>query len=269
MRIVSSFDFTDEVLADYVRRYERFRPTVVVGYTNALHEFARYCGRQGVSLRPPAGVIATAERLFPHQRQAIEAAFGASVFDRYGCREVMNIAAECDQHQGLHVNADNLYLELEQDGQPVSAGKLGEVLVTDLNNYAMPFIRYKNGDMAVAASSPCSCGRGLPLLEKVEGRVLDVISTPDGRYLPGEFFPHLLKDYDGIDRFQVYQDEDYAVTIRIVADEDFAPGSAEEIEGIARDALGDSLEVSVRLVQSIPKTEGGKLRVTVSEVRSD
>lgn len=267
MHIVSSFDFTDEVLDRYVREYNAFRPVVVVGYTNALYEFARHCQARKVELRAPTGVVATAERLYDHQRDLISRAFGAPVFDRYGCREMMNISAECDRHQGTHVNADNILLELERDGAHVPPGELGEVVVTDLNNYSMPFIRYKNGDLAVAKDGLCKCGRGLPLLERVEGRVLDVLVTPDGRYVPGEFFPHMLKDYAGISRYQVYQGKDYAIELRIVPGEGFQAGEISDIEQLTTGLLGAGVPFAVKLVDDIPRTAEGKLRVTVSEVQ--
>jgi len=268
MQIVSSFDFSESVLADYVGRLNRFRPDVVVGYTNAVYEFARFCREKDLRVWRPRGVIVSAERLFGYQRETIAGVFQTDVFDRYGCRETMNVAAECGFHQGLHINADNLYLELENGGVAAESGTLGEVLLTDLNNYAMPFIRYRNGDLAVAAPAPCLCGRGLPVLERVEGRVLDVIVTPDGRRLPGEFFPHMLKDYPGIDRYQVYQDASYAVTLRIVPGRGFREAQVGAIEEMTRQRIGPSLDLKVQLVDSIPRTEGGKLRVTISEVKA-
>lgn len=266
MTFVNSYDFTDDVLRDYVRRLNRCRPRVVVGYTNALYEFARFCDQHSLAVWQPEGVIPTAESLYPSQRELVGKVFRAGVFDRYGCREMMNVAAECDRHMGLHLNADNLYVELQNDGVPLGAGELGEVIATDLNNYSMPFIRYQNGDLAVAAREPCSCGRGLPLLERVEGRVLDVIVTPDGRYVPGEFFFHLLQFSSGIKRFQVSQDEAYAVTVRIVPDRDFDRSALDEIHRLVRERLGHEAEVSLELVDDIPRTKGGKLRVTTSEV---
>ena len=265
MRIVSSFEFSDDILEDYVRRLNRFRPTVVVGYTNALYEFARFCDRRAMDVWQPKGVIATAERLYDHQRERIEKTFHTRLFDRYGGRETMNIAAECDRHEGLHINADNLYCELDCDGLPAEPGALGQVLLTDLNNYSMPFIRYQNGDMAVRAAAPCSCGRGLPLLKRVEGRVLDVIVTPDGRSVPGEFFPHLLKDFSGIERYQVVQGEDYQVALRIVAGGNYDPANTERIRRLVADTVGENTRVRVELVDAIPRTRGGKLRVTLSD----
>src|SRR5690606_25431630 len=144
----------------------------------------------------PRSVIVGAEKLYPFQRKLIEEAFAAPVFETYGSREFMLIAAECDRHEGLHLTSEHLLVEiLDEDGRPTPAGEAGNVVITDLYNFGMPFIRYANGDRAIAGWSKCSCGRGLPLLRQVTGRRLDVLHSPDGRRIPGEFFPHCLKDF--------------------------------------------------------------------------
>ena len=133
---------------------------------------------------------------------------GAPVFETYGSREFMLMGAECSVHQGLHLTTENLLLEVLDDaGQPVAPGTEGNVVVTDLTNRGMPFIRYANGDRAVLQPGACPCGRGLPRLAAVVGRQLDVLQTPEGGRLPGEFFPHLLKELPAVQRFQVVQEQ--------------------------------------------------------------
>ena len=110
----------------------------------------------------------------------------------------MLIAAECEKQEGLHINSDNLFVEVINNGQFVNPGEAGELVITDLNNFSMPFVRYKNEDLAAISDKKCSCGRGLPLLAYVEGRILDAIQVPGGRVLPGEFFPHFFKDFKWI-----------------------------------------------------------------------
>src|SRR5207237_1415571 len=140
------------------------------------------------------------------------------VFETYGSREFMLMAAECDRHEGLHLTQEHLLVEvLNDDGTPTPPGQEGNLAVTDLYNYGMPFIRYLNGDRATAGWDTCSCGRGLPLMKPVLGRVLDVLCTPDGRRVSGEFFPHLMKDFAAVRRFQVVQDEPDHVEMRLVA----------------------------------------------------
>jgi phenylacetate-CoA ligase len=217
----------------------------------------------------PASIIGAAEALHPFQREVIERAFGAPAFNTYGCREFMLIASECEHRDGLHVNADHLVVEtLDTHGQPIHKGS-GEIAITDLFNYGMPFIRYVNGDMATHASGkPCPCGRGLPMLASVDGRKLDAIRTPAGHVLPGEFFPHMLKDVPGLTRFQLVQRRLDRLDLSIVRGEAFNDQSLDYIRHEVAKVLGESAELHCHFVDDIPLTRSGKLRVTVSELTS-
>lgn len=265
-KMVSAFDLTEARLAQLVGDLVRYRPRVIIGFTTALFHLARYALEAGRRLPAPEGVVAAAERLFSHQRDVIERAFEAPVFDRYGCREVMLIAAECERHEGKHINAEGVYVELHRGGRLARPGEPGEVIVTDLVSRSMPLIRYRNEDIAVASSGPCSCGRGLPMLASVEGRVLDMIVGPEGQLLAGEFFPHLLKDHPSVRRYQVHQDRERAITVRLVPGDGFAEETPRLIERSIRRFLGDRAAISVQVVDDIPLTPAGKFRVTVSEV---
>ncbi|MGK3969641.1 phenylacetate--CoA ligase family protein [Sorangium sp. So ce118] len=265
-KMISAFDLSDQRLAALLDEIARYRPQLIVGYTSALYQAARYALSEGRALPAPRGVVTSAERLFAHQREAIERAFGAPVFDRYGCRELMLIAAECERHAGKHINMEGVYVELLRDGRHAPPGEAGEVVVTDLICRSMPLIRYKNQDVAIAAGAPCACGRGLPMLASVEGRVLDLLVGPDGQLLAGELFPHLIKDQPTIARYQVYQDRRRAITVRLVPGKGFQPETARLIERTVRQHLGERAEVSVELVDDIPLTSSGKHRVTLSEV---
>ena len=265
-RMLNAFDLSAARLEVVVDTIARTKPGVVIGYTNPLYAVARFALASGKRLPAPRGVVATAERIFAYQRELIERAFSAPVFDRYGCRELMLIAAECERHEGKHLNAENVFLELYRGSRPALPGETGEVLLTDLVDRSMPLIRYKNDDLAVMSQAACSCGRGLPLLASVEGRVLDMIVGPDGRLLAGEFFPGLLKDHPGIDRYQVYQFEDRSISVRLLPGAGFDPALPTLVEKKLRAILGERARLSVEVVPNIPMTRGGKHRVTVSEV---
>ena len=217
--VLSCFEFTPDKMRQHFDRMNRYRADVIVAYTNPLYEFARYIQREGLTPVSPKSIIVGAEKLHSFQRDLIEKAFGAPVFETYGSREFMLIGAECDKHSGLHLSMENLLVEvLNDDGSPTPAGQEGNIVITDLFNYGMPFIRYVNGDRAVAGFDLCSCGRGLPLLKQVVGRQLDTLETPDGRKIPGEFFPHLIKDFPAIRRFQVVQETIEQITLKLVVD---------------------------------------------------
>jgi phenylacetate-CoA ligase len=265
-KLLDSFRMSETNLDDYADEIDAYRPEVLVGYVGPLVRLAEWLLATGRRVHAPASIIGAAEALHPFQREIIERAFGAPAYNTYGCREFMLIASECKHRDGLHVNADHLLVEtLGPDGRPTHEGS-GEVTITDLFNYGMPFVRYVNGDMATHADTVCPCGRGLPMLASVDGRKLDAIRTPAGHVLPGEFFPHMLKDVPGLTRFQLVQRRLDRLDLSIVRGEGFNDGSLDYIRHEVAKVLGDSAELHCHFVDDIPLTRSGKLRVTVSEL---
>lgn len=263
--VLNSFAMSEANMADFADAIDRYRPEVIVGYVGPLVRLAQWLIATGRRVARPESIIGAAEALHEFQREIIERAFGCKAFNTYGCREFMLVASECEQRQGLHVNSDHLVVELRQ---PAGAGtaQAGEVVITDLFNYGMPFVRYVNGDMATPAAHPCSCGRGLPLLQRVEGRSLDALRTPAGHILPGEFFPHMLKDVPGVLRFQVVQRRLDQLDLALVRGAGFEESSLAYIRREVAKVVGDSVELHCRFVDDIALTPSGKLRVTVCEL---
>src|SRR5205085_9123193 len=145
---------------------------------------ATYLREHGRTLRhAPRGIISSAQTLPDTSRRIIEESFGCKVFDKYGAREFSGIAYECEAHQGHHVVGEGYVVEVLKDGRPAAPGEIGEVVVTDLNNYCLPFIRYRIGDLAeqLDPRQACACGRGLPRLGKIEGRVQSIIIGSKGQ----------------------------------------------------------------------------------------
>lgn len=265
-KMLNSFELREDNAESFVDRINSFRPEVVVGYVTPLVEIAQRILQNGWRIRRIRGVITGAEGLSAVQRETIQRAFGAPVFNTYGSREFGLMAAECAEHSGLHVSADHFVVELVSDaGEPVPDGG-GQVAVTDLSNYGMPFVRYLIGDTATRSAQPCSCGRGLPLLKAIHGRVLDLIRTADGRLLPGEFFPHLFKDFPGILQYQVIQRDLGSLEVLLVTQTEIDPLMMDRIGQAVRAAVGPQVVVSVRRVESIPLTRSGKRRSTISYV---
>ena len=179
----------------------------------------------------------------------------------------MLIASECEKHDGLHINAENLIVEIvKEDGTYAKEGETGRIIVTDLHNYGMPFIRYEIGDIAVFTGRKCSCGRGLPVIEDVVGRSLDMIKTPEGKIVPGEFFPHLMKEFKEIIKFQVVQKTLEDLQIKMVTTTELSDGSRRRLDREVRRVLGNKINVSYERVDDIPLTSTGKYRVTISRI---
>jgi phenylacetate-CoA ligase len=266
-RMLNTFHMTDANMAEYADAIDRYRPEIIVAYVGPLLRLSQWLIANGRKPWQPQAIIGGAEALHDFQRTIIEQAFGCPAYNTYGCREFMLVAAECEQHRGLHVNADHLVVELRKSGETQPDTQAGEVIITDLFNYGMPFVRYLNGDMATASNEQCACGRGLPLLARVDGRVLDTIRTPAGHALPGEFFPHMLKDVPGLARFQLVQRELDRLDLTIVRGDGFDENSLAYIRREVGKVLGDSVQLQCHFTDDIPLTRSGKLRVTVSELR--
>jgi phenylacetate-CoA ligase len=265
-----AFELTEDRLVHYLDVIHRLRPRIITGYASALELLACYVVQSGAPFQPQGlrAVLSTAETLHPEQRALMEGAFGCPVFDRYGSREVGCVAHECEQHR-LHVNVENLYVEVVQDGQLVPTGERGELALTTLNNYSFPFIRYLVGDAGQLSDEPCPCGRGLPTLHKLLGRVHDILVTPDGRFLPGEFFPHLFKEITGVERFQVIQKEIDRLLIHILPNDAYRLADTDFVLEKTRQVVGDQMQIEVKFLDELPTLPSGKLRFTVSEIDID
>jgi phenylacetate-CoA ligase len=256
---------SEAAMAEFAQRLERFRPRLLIGYVSALVAFAQVAASSAAGVRPDA-IQASAETLTGSERLLLERTFACPVFDRYGSREVLNIAHECDAHQGLHVFSDLHVVEILDGERPAAPGVPGRVVVTNLDNHAMPFIRYEIGDVAVPADAPCRCGRPFPLLARLEGRVTDLVVSPSGRILQDEFFTRIVYKQRGIRRFQVIQHSRRRLTLLVVPGQDFDAATLEGIRGQIL-ARGDALfQVDIRVVPEIPLAPSGKLRTTISAV---
>ncbi len=265
--VLNCLEMDDDLPARFAATLDRLRPDAVVAYTNPMSEIARRLEEDGVRVsHRPRAILVGAEKLHDFQRETIERVFGAPVFETYGSREFMLIGSECDRHEGLHLTAEHLLVEiLADDGRPTPDGEEGNVVITDLYNLGMPFVRYANGDRAVAGFATCTCGRGLPLLRKVVGRRLDVLVATGGRVIPGEYFPYLVKDFPAVRRFQVVQDEPDRVRFAI-ASENMADADRTRLERLVREAFGPGVRVEFEPVRRIPLTPAGKLRVVINRI---
>ncbi|HEY0861941.1 MAG TPA: phenylacetate--CoA ligase family protein [Pseudoxanthomonas sp.] len=264
-RMLNAFEMDRARIAEYADAIDRFRPETIVSYVSPIVEMADWLLAGGRRLHAPARILGAAEALHASQKQRIEQAFGAPAYNTYGCREFMLIAAECEHRDGLHVNADHLVVELGH-GEGAGADGPRELVVSDLHNYGMPLLRYVNGDLATPGHGRCACGRGLPRLASVDGRKLDALRTPDGRFVPGEYVVYAFLYATGIRRYQVVQKRLEAFEIRVVPDEGFDPGVIERVRSELVKVVGDSVALEFRLTDEIPLTPSGKQRVTVSEL---
>jgi phenylacetate-CoA ligase len=271
-RFIPVFEMSDSKLETMVREIADWQPVLMDGYAEALDFLAHYLKSRGnVGVRPKA-LMSSAQTLPASSRQLIEEAFGCKVFDKYGSREFSGIAYECEAHTGHHVVAEGYIVEILRDGRPAAPGEGGEIVVTDLNNYCLPFIRYRIGDLGIAADPnvECPCGRGMPLVGNIEGRVQSIIQGTDGRYLPGAFFSHYLKEFDyAIQRFQVIQDRPNALTFHVVKGGRYSDDVLDQVLATFRKYLGDDMQIDVEFVDNVELGRTGKRLASVSKLGVD
>lgn len=264
--MLNAFEMSETRMAEYADALDRFRPETIVSYVAPAVKLSEWLLANGRKPWRPQRVLAAAETLHESQRELIERAFGCPAYNTYGCREFMLIAAECEHRQGLHVNADHLRVEL---GGMIGSDGRGprDVVVTDLHNYGMPLLRYANGDLATpGAAARCGCGRALPLLASVDGRRLDALRTPDGRYVPGEYVVYAFLRATGIRRYQVVQKRLDAFDITLVRDHDFDESVVELVRGELAKVVGGEVALNFHYADDLPLTATGKQRVTISEL---
>ena len=253
--------------ADWICRH---RPSAIVAYCHAAVDLARYIVTNRLRDWGTIPVLCCAEELLTAERRILSEAFGPEIFETYGCRELMLIATECDAHAGLHVSMENLVVELivheGERARVARPGEIGEVVVTDLHNFGMPFIRYVTGDLAMAGSEErCPCGRALPRLAAVHGRVTETLRDDKGSLVEGILFNIIFTEMaDTVRQFQVVQSVDRSVTIKIVPAEKFKQEDCQRIRRRCSDYLG-STPVTVLQVESIPDRKNGKRQLVVVE----
>lgn len=269
---VPAYEISSSTLEDYVSRIRRHRPVLVDGYAESLNFLAAFVREGGVPGFSPRAIMSSAQSLPDRSRELIETAFDTRVFDKYGSREFSGIAYECEASRDHHVMDESYLVEILVDGRPARPGEIGEVVITDLNNYSVPLIRYRIGDLAVAVDdrSPCACGRHLSRIGRIEGRTQAIVHCADGTWLPGTFFAHFLKEYDyAIRHFQVYQERAGEFTLRIVKNARFTQPTLDEILSDLQRYTGGQTRVEVEFVDEIPLSRTGKRSPVVSLIGED
>lgn len=265
---VPAFELGPENLDQFVDSIREWDPVLVDGYAESLNFLAEYVRSGRAPEFRPLAMMSSAQILPDQSRQAIESGFGTRVYDKYGSREFSGIAYQCEAGQDHHVMDESYLVEILVDGRPAEPGEVGEIVITDLNNFSVPLIRYRVGDLARAVdpSTSCPCGRELSRIGPIEGRTQAIVHCADGTWLPGTFFAHFFKDYDYLVRlFQVHQREVGAFTLRIVPGPQWNEAAEREMLADLSNYTGDTT-VTVEHVDEIPLLRTGKRSPVVSEV---
>ncbi|HOW92795.1 MAG TPA: hypothetical protein PK883_10805 [Anaerolineaceae bacterium] len=214
---------------------------------------------------PLKAVVTTSEKLTAEMREVMEKACHCRIYEEYSTVENVLFASECE-HGHLHVSPDAGIVEiLRPDGKQCDPGEIGEVVATCLTHSYQPLIRFRLGDLAAWDEEPCPCGRSMPVIKEVVGRIEDVVVGPDGRQLVrfhGIFThqPHVIEG-------QIIQESLSLIRVKIVPTKGFSDADQVDIINRVHQRLGNEVEVIVELVQEIERTKSGKFKAVISLIQ--
>lgn len=265
---LSAFNLNDTAIDKQLKRIAKQGLAYIYGYTSIIRELAqaRQADISPAPLPKLKAIITTAEPLDAYSRRIIEDGFGVRCYNEYGCTEVGSIAHECE-HGALHIMADNLIVETVNTTGASVTDVQGEIVITDLTNQSMPIIRYRVGDFGVLSSTPCPCGRQLPVISSINGRVIDLIQTPDGRLHNAGAVIYIVDllnaKTDNIKQYQAVQETPRHFTLHLIPKENKDINILmlkTDFEHLLRKHLHSELCAEIKLVNHINREQSGKYR---------
>jgi len=263
-RILDVNFLSEKSMESFARALCNFKPEFIRGYPASVSIFATFIlNNHYLAIRPKA-VFTSGQTLFQNYRGVIEKALKCKVYDYYASTEMSHIAAQCGQHDGLHVTDENIIVEVVKDEEVAARGEEGKVLLTNLNNYAMPLIRYDIGDLATVLDDECSCGRGLSLL-KPFGRTYEYFQNSDGSFTCLRDFQTVFEDLP-IRDFQIIQESFDEILIKIVAEPGYTKAHTEFI--LKNIKSSGNADVKIELADSLPLGTSGKVQHVISKLKT-
>lgn len=259
---IDAFSLSEDLFEHIYLQLKRNKPALLESYSNILYEFALYLKKNGHPNLNIKAVVSSAGTLYSFQRKVIEQQISYNLFNRYGSREFGNIAHECAAHGEMHIYMDRFIVEIhnpDRDG-------VGDILVTDLENYAFPFIRYRIGDKGAISNNTCRCGCPFLCFDNIVGRSLDTIKSPSGRIISGELFPHFFKDFPEIILGQVVQDTKNHIEVRLKIDHESKGDFINILKRRLEQVTGPELQISIFTDKAFITNPTGKYRPVISKI---
>lgn len=268
--ILSSYHMTGDNLPKYIDKIREFRPKFIQAFPSAITILARFMKtNDSKHFDGVRAVLCGSENMYPGQRELIEEVLHCPVYAWYGHAERAVLAGECGQSNGYHIFPEYGITELvREDGTPVSdENDTGSIVGTGLTNYAMPLIRYKTDDQSVWAKGDCACRRKYPRLKTVRGRWLqEFIITKNNRPISITAINMHSDVFDNVAQFQFYQDRKEEVVFNIVKKPAYTDHDTEYIRKELGKKLGGDIDLIIRFVDNIPRTERGKYRFLIQKL---
>lgn len=258
---VSCVGMNDQVAQSCKNMIQRYRPVIIQGYPSMIAEFCDVIKQKNYSFRSLKAVITTAEMLYPHYRKQIEDTLGVPVFDHYGCNDGGLLSYECEHHNGFHYNDLESVIEVIE---PDAAGS-GPLVITNLWNRSMPFVRYENGDQIALSKDQCTCGRVYPLIKSVDGRTGDILRFANGRSLGAPGLTLIFQKLP-IDGWQVVQTGVNSLDVRIKTSNKLSCDEEQYIYKIIHHHLSPDVAININYVSHLATTSRGKLKPVFVEM---
>ncbi len=260
---MSAFHISPTNAPDYARALNHYQPDYLVGYASSHFFLARMLDEQGISMYQPQAVLTSSEKLTDEMRAMIQKVYRCEVYDAYSGVEVCCQASECEHHR-MHISPDVGIIELlDEDDQPVRPGVQGRIVATGLLNFAQPLIRYDTGDIAILSEKSCPCGRQMPVIEELVGRIEDTVITKDGRVTVR--FHGIFIGLDNVKEGQVVQEDYDRFRVRLVVKPEFGDAEKKIIYDRFEQRLGE-IDLEFDFVDQIERTESGKFKAVISRV---
>jgi phenylacetate-CoA ligase len=250
---------------EQLRLLRDFQPTILWVYPTVLKALLQRIDYRLSRFARPRILVSSAEAFDHTMAKHIRADLDLALFDFYGSNELGRIAAECPAHEGLHVNADHLVLECLDDGQAAAPGQSGSAVITTLNAFAMPYIRYHLGDVCTVLDRSCSCGCALPLIGHPRGRKTDVIRLPSGDTRSPWGVDYIMREIEGLDQFRLIQEDLHHFRLLVVFRTPPRSGSLSSIQSRLLEYLKEPVDLEVLVVDSIER-EHSKFRAFISNI---
>lgn len=256
--------YSDLPIPVIIKKLKEINPYTINCYPTVMYLVSNRISQKDAEYLSPHHIVTWSEKLTPRIRETVEKTFHCPVYDQYGAYEFHSMAFECTE-KTMHINADSVIMECVQDGEPVSPGEEGEIIATSLWNRAMPFIRYKIGDVGVLSDETCACGRTLPAMGTLEGRTGDLLIKASGDIVLPSTVITLFYPYAEVDAFQIIQKKKGKIRIKIMKGKNYTEKIEKQILDKFHSIFDKGSTIEIEYVDEIEKV-GGKQRAIICGV---
>jgi phenylacetate-CoA ligase len=260
---VQFFSIFDD-LETTLKHVGKFNPQNCYGPPSYFFRLAQLYDQQAPELKNLKRLFTASEYLTQSVRDHIEKSFQAPVYDHYGCTETKEVAWQCKERGGYHINEDEVIVEILDGDSAVPDGEVGDIVLTDLRNRAMPFIRYRIGDKGMLLKHTCPCGLKFKLMRPLAGRSSEYISLPDGEQISPYLLTTAIENVPGLLKYQIIQKDKDQLQVKVIMGDSICSGSLLQIKENLQQATKGELEVTTEVCEKIDIEKNGKFKVVKS-----